>query len=207
VSWEPDYVTLAEAKAYERIGDTADDVQIALWITAASRAVDGFCGRQFGQVASAEARVYRPAYDSHRCRWVAMVDDVQDVTGLAITDQNGTAITTYDLDPLNATLKGKPYERILTRTGPTGTTSWGWVSAPNRDAKLTITAKWGWTAVPSPVKSATLLQIARFAARRDAPFGVAGSPTQGSELRLLNKLDPDVEVMLPGKYRRQWWAA
>jgi hypothetical protein len=208
VTWEPDYVTLAEAKAYARIGDTADDVQIALWITAASRAIDGFCGRQFGAVASAEARTYRPAYDSHRLRWVTQVDDVQDITGLTVVDQNSVTITDYDLDPPNALTKGKPYERLLSRTGPGASGFWGWhYFVPNPDAKLTVTAKWGWTAVPSSVKAATFLQVARFAARRDSPYGVAGSPAAGTELRLLNRLDPDVEVMLPAKYRRQWWAA
>jgi len=50
--------------------------------------------------------------------------------------------------------------------------------------------------VPTTVKQATLLQASRVFARREAPFGVAGSPDMGSELRLLEKVDPDVAVML-----------
>jgi hypothetical protein len=208
MAWEPDYLTLDDAKGYQRIGDTADDLEIALWITAASRAIDGFCGRQFGQVASLEARTCRPLYDPHRRRWVAELDDVQDITGLTVVDWNGNTITDYDLDPANAVAKGRPYERLLARTGPGGCGWWGRnYFVPNPDAKLTVTAKWGWTAVPTPVKAATFLQVARFAARRDSPFGVAGSPSDGSQVRLLAKLDPDVQVMLPVKYRRQWWAA
>jgi hypothetical protein len=68
-----------------------------------------------------------------------------------------------------------------------------------------VTATWGWTAVPATIKKATLLQASRFYKRRDAPFGVAGSPDMGSEMRLLAKVDPDVEVML-GDYRRKWGA-
>ena len=52
--------------------------------------------------------------------------------------------------------------------------------------------------VPASVKLATEMQASRWAKRRDAPFGVAGSPELGSELRLLPKLDPDVEVLLSG---------
>lgn len=52
--------------------------------------------------------------------------------------------------------------------------------------------------VPSMVKLATQLQASRWAKRRDAPFGIAGSPEMGSELRLLARLDPDVEILLGG---------
>lgn len=56
--------------------------------------------------------------------------------------------------------------------------------------------------VPKPVSIATKLQASRWYKRRDAPFGVAGSPELGSELRLLPKLDPDVEVLLNGQGER-----
>jgi hypothetical protein len=59
-----------------------------------------------------------------------------------------------------------------------------------------VTAVWGWTAVPTSVKQATLLQASRFHKRRHAPFGVAGSPEMGSEIRLLSRVDPDVSVAL-----------
>lgn len=54
----------------------------------------------------------------------------------------------------------------------------------------------GEAAVPEAVVNACLLQASRYWSRRSAPFGVAGSPELGNELRLLNKLDPDVEVLL-----------
>lgn len=50
--------------------------------------------------------------------------------------------------------------------------------------------------VPGPVELACLIQASRWFKRKDAPFGIAGSPELGSELRLLSKLDPDVEVLL-----------
>ena len=191
MAWAPDYVTSAELKSYLHIGDDADDVFVALWVTTASGNVNDFCGRQFGQVASAEARTYTPVWDRHIGAYVTVVDDVQDVTGLAIVDENGTAVTDYDLDPVNALKKGRPYERILT-TASTG--------------DLTATVKWGWSAVPSAVKLGLLMQAARLAARRDSPFGIAGSPKDGSEIRLLAQLDPDFRTSLK-PLRRDWWAA
>lgn len=208
MTWAPDYCTASELKAYLRIADTDDDAMVAVWVTTASRAVDDFCGRQFGQVSTAEARTYRPVYDSHRLRWVTQMDDVQDITALAIVDWNGNAITDYELDPPNAVAKGRPYQRLLARVGPAGRGFWGWnYFVPSPDATVTVTAKWGWIAVPTAVKNATLIQAARLAARRDSPFGVAGSPSEGSEVRLLATLDPDLKTSLGSTYRRQWWAA
>lgn len=194
MTWAPDYVTSAELKAELRISDTNDDTQVARWVTAASRAVDNWCHRQFGQVAAPEARVYRTtAWDRHISAYVLHVDDFYTTTGLVVTDPNSAAVAAadYELLPDNALLKGKVYEQILVQSA----------------GKFTITAAWGWSAVPTSIKVATLLQATRFAARRDSPYGVAGSPAEGSEMRLLAKVDPDVEVAIGKKYRRERWAA
>jgi hypothetical protein len=49
--------------------------------------------------------------------------------------------------------------------------------------------------VPAPVTAGALLQSCRIHARRQSPYGVAGSP-EGGIVRLLSRLDPDVELML-----------
>lgn len=188
MAWAPDYVTSTDLKAYLRIGSTADDAQVAFAITAASRAVDKHCNRQFGLVAAPEARTYTARWSSTRCRYVVDVDDVMTITGLVITGD--AAITDYTLRPSNAGLKGKPWTRVVLNAG--GNCS---------EDGITVTAKFGWTTVPVTVQEATLLQASRFFKRKDAPFGVAGSPELGSELRLLAKVDPDVAVAL-GDYRR-----
>lgn len=190
MTWAPDYAVLSDLKSYLRITDATDDVFVALWITTASRNVDDFCGRQFGKVAAPEARKYTGTWDRHLCKYVYEIDDLQDIAGLAVVDKNGTAVTDYELHPVNALVKGKPYERIITSVcGP-----------------LTITGPWGWTAVPSAVKTGLFLQAARLSVRRDSPFGVAGSPSEGSEIRLLAKLDPDFRTSLK-PLQREWWAA
>lgn len=191
MAWQPDYVTLAEMKAYLRILDTDDDALLALWVTTASRAVDTFCHRQFGKVDAAEARTFTPVWDRHCGRYVAQVDDLSTAAGLTVADSTAVAVTDYELGPVNAPQKSQPYLRLLTKVGGT----------------LTVTGVWGWPTVPAAVKTATLLQAARFSARRDSPYGIAGSPNEGSEMRLLASLDPDLKTALGSKYRREWWAA
>ena len=197
MAWAPDYVTAPELKAYLRISDTDDDAQIAFAITAASRAVDRACNRQFGLVAAPEARVYTARWDTTRGRYVVDIDDLMTVTGLTITGENGT-IDVFAKQPGNANLAGVPWTRLV--VDPTST------SSPTlKEDGVTVTARFGWTTVPLAVQQATLLQSQRFFARRDAAFGIAGSPDLGSEMRLLAKVDPDVAVVL-GPYTR-WWGA
>lgn len=191
MAWAPDYVTAADLRAYLRIGDGADDVFLGLWATAVSRNVDAFCNRQFGKVAGAESRTYTTVYDRHLACWVAEIDDLCDAGALVVVDRNGTTITDYELQPVNSLVKARPYERVLTSVpGP-----------------LTMTSpSWGWSAVPAAVPSGAYLQAARLAARRDSPFGIAGSPSEQGEVRLLAQLDPDFRTVLQ-PYVRRWWAA
>jgi len=204
MAWAPDYITTAELKAFLRISDTDDDVQLAVAITAASRAIDRCTNRQFGKTAGAEERQYTARWDRRRGRWIVAIDDLMSTTGFAVTtvDEDGTltgTITAYDLEPRDADLKGKPWEAIVVRSTsavvPTG-----------RPFEMAVTGNpWGWSSTPTAVKQAAYLQSSRFHARRDSPYGIAGSPDAGSELRLLARVDPDVAVSL-GPYVR-WWAA
>lgn len=193
--WKPDYITVADLKSYLDIGDALDDAQLAVWCTAASRAIDKKCNRQFGQLAAPAARVYRQpvAYDPTTGLWLLEVDDVQDLTGLTI---NGTAYAAAGavLLPDNAPADGLPWERLGFTTPP----AYALPTDP-----ITVVARWGWTAVPAQVAGAARLQSARWNARRRSPLGVAGSPDQGSEIRLLARLDPDVATTLAGLSRRR----
>jgi hypothetical protein len=196
--WKPDYCTRTELKNYLRIDDTADDVFIDVWITTVSRNVDNHCRRQFGQVAAAEDRFYTPVYDRHECAWIVNIDDLQDTAGFTLTDADGTAIPAqtptvdgYTLLPRNAAAEGKPYTQLKITVNP--------------GAEATGNGLWGWKAPPAAVKTGMFLQGARLAARRDSPFGIAGSPTEGSEIRLLAQLDPDFRTALK-PLRREWWA-
>lgn len=203
--WAPDYITLPEAKANLRIpvADTADDADLTLHITAASRNIDRFANRQFGKVDAITARYYTARWDRDELRWYVDVDDIHAAAGLAVafdTDDDGTYsldVTGAVLEPRNAAADGKPWERLrLTADTRLGTAN---------EAVRVTTPSFGWAAVPKPVKDAVHLQVNRFFVRRNSPYGVAGSPELGNEMRLLNKLDPDVEVMV--RPFQRYWAA
>lgn len=194
MTWKPDYITLASLKRYLHIDDTADDEFLAIWISTVSRNVDDFTCRQFGQTAAVEARTYTPRWDRHRCKWVMDVDDIQDTTGIAIVDENGTAITGFTYAPVNAAAVGKPYEQLLFGSGATSFAG-----------DLTTTVKWGWNAVPTAVPAGMYLQSSRLVARRDSPFGISGSPSEQGEIRLLAQMDVDFQTSLK-PLRRNWWA-
>lgn len=199
MTWQPDYTTLARLKDYLRIptADTADDVELAAWITAASRAVDDRTNRQFGLMAAPTARTYRrtPAYDPTTGLWWLQIDDLQTTAGLLV---NGTAYASSGavLGPDNAADVNLPWTRIGFNYLP-------FPSYPGIPITNVLTGRWGWTAPPVQVEPAVWLQVARWNQRRDMPAGVVGSPQQGAELRFLAKLDPDVSTVLAGLSRRR----
>jgi hypothetical protein len=197
-----DYTTLAELKAHLRITDTTDDAILAVHITAASRAVDQFTYRRFGQSASATARVFTADGGKTLGDEFLALDDIQTTTGLVVkSDTAGdyTYATTlvlgtdFDMYPADAPDLGVPWTGIVMRRTAT--------ALPTHRAGMQVTASWGWTAVPSVVEIATLIQAARFFVRRDSAYGVAGSPDLGNELRLQSALDVDVQVALQSVLR------
>lgn len=191
-----DYVDLSTLKDYLRINpddDTEDEI-LQMAITSASAAIDSATGRTFGPSTALEDRyyqVYRIDYD-----YFVNVDDVFDTTGLAVKASSDGG-TTYTADVLFAPLPRQPGQPVRTLELNEGFATGEWVQ---------VSGHFGYTAIPEPIRLATLLQANRYVKRRDAPYGVAGSVEMGSEMRLLNKLDPDVEVLIR-PYKRIWVAA
>ncbi len=204
MAWKPDYTTTALLKAQLRITDTADDTALAAAVTAASRAIDYECDRQFGS--ASQTRYYSPdcqllldgrpaiAVDDFMAAMTVATDLADD--GLFATSL--VSGTDYDAWPYNASADGLPWTHLVMKA--TSSTYLPWT---NRSVKVTGT--FGWTAVPAVVGAAAVIQAARFFVRRDSAFGVVGSPELGSEVRLLARLDPDVALMLTSVKRR--WGA
>lgn len=192
MTWAPDYVTAAQLKSYLKIQHDDDDLWLANWATAVSRNVDDFCSRQFGQVASAETRYYKPTWDRNECKTYLYLDDLQDITDFQLFDPDGTEIVSgdYTLGPRNNLAKGKPYEYVTVETRYT--------------SEMSANGLWGWSSVPASIPTAIYIQGSRLAARRDSPWGIAGSPTDGTEIRLLAQLDPDFKTTLK-PYIRKWY--
>lgn len=187
--WKPDYVDLdqplgGDIQEYLRIDDDADDHWLALAVSAASRTLDRHCRRQFGRTDAVEERRYRIRYNRAQGVWVADVDDLMSTADLTL---NGVALADPELYPLNASAEQQPWTQLRipddVRYG---------LDRPYVD----VAERWGWLAIPETVEMATAIQAGRVFKRRDALFGVAGSPDAGSEVRLLARLDPDVAVMV-----------
>lgn len=195
MAWAPDYVTTQQLASYLRIGDSADNVELALAVSGASRDVDKMCNRQFGASASTEERTFETHWLGRLAQYEARIDDVMTDVGLVVT-VSGATTTSFSLRPVNAANYSRPWERIRTTSATPPATGSG-------PYTILVEATWGWTAVPDAIQKATLLQAARLYRRKSAVFGVAGSPEFGSELRLLDKIDPDA-AMICREYRRDW---
>ena len=105
------YCTQDELKTFVGIptSDSADDSLIDDAVTAASRQIDAFCGRQFYADGAASARKFF-TNDLYRLR----VDDISTATGLVVKyddDDDGTYETTvsssdYQILPINGVVGG-----------------------------------------------------------------------------------------------------
>lgn len=200
-----DYASLQDVKTVLGIGDQDDDIAIMLAVTAASRAIDHHCRRQFGVATATAQRLFdapAPWKLDNMGNGLIPITDIQTTTGLVVESASGpgesfttTLVrdTDYELWPLNAAADGRPWTHLRV---------WGY---PQGGTRYRVTATYGWTTVPDAVAQACLVQAVRFFKRKDSPFGVAGSPEFGGEMRLLAKVDPDVAVLL-APYRR-WWEA
>lgn len=193
--WAPDYITVSELSDYLSLTTNDDDTYLSLAASAASRAVDRRCGRQFGTTTSAVERHYQAEYDRHAGVVVVETDDIAAAAGLVVSvDGVEVGADYYRLMPRNAASRGQPWTSLeLDASLRSGT------------AEVSVTAVYGWTAVPEPVRLATMLQAARFQARRQSVFGVAAGPGDGTDVMLRAALDPDVYVMVK-PYARGVWA-
>lgn len=200
--WAPNYIDTEGLAAYLHTDDDVDNVELASAIAAASRAIDDLAGRQFGQV-DAETRIYSPRWSSTRGMWIVECDDFTTLTAIELdTAGDGTFATEVDpsgavLLPVNALAKGRVYERVGLRRSLVALSTLGKES-------VRLTSPWGWPAYPETIVTASKLQSNRIFNRRHSAYGVAGSPDQGSEIRLLAKLDPDVAMMVRAFKRKVW---
>ena len=197
MSWAPDYTTLTKLENYMRIFDVVDDSELSVAITAASSAINEHCNRQFGLLAAAEKWSYTAWPDMERGQWVVDIDDLMSpaVTGLIVEVPTVGITTAFTKEPINAAGKGRPWTRLVFNQDSAVT------PVATNNYAVDVTVRFGWTTVPVAVEQAALLQASRFASRRNSPYGIAGSPDQGSELRLLSRVDADVGVSLRGLVR------
>lgn len=192
------YVSLADLKGFVGITDTVDDVTLQRALDASEEQVNAYTGRRFTADGAAVVRYY----DALDAGTVA-IDPLSSTTDLAVAvDRDGDGIfettltvdTNFRLAPYNASVLAAPWTSLVALTG---------TSFPAGPRRIRVTGRWGYPAVPASIKQATLIQASRLWKRKESPFGVAGSPEFGNELRLLAALDPDVQALLH-PYRAIW---
>jgi len=163
-----DYCTVEQVRA--ELGDAAsglDATLLAKAVTAASRAVEDWCGRSAGFAldAAASARVYRPTG-----REVAVIDDIGSADDLTVETWAGAWTVldadAYQLEPLNAdTASAFAWNQLVALSA-----CW---PVDGRRATLRVTARWGWSQVPEQVEEATILRAVALFKRKETPYGVA----------------------------------
>ena len=192
------YATLSELKTFVAVPDTGDDTTLQWALDASEEQVNAYTGRRFSPDGAAVVRYYAAVNNT-----TVHVDPVATTTDLAVAvDRDGDGTfeetfvleTDYRLSPFNATATGRPWTTLEAITGN---------YFPQGERRVRVTARWGYSAVPASVKQATLIQASRLWKRKDSPYGIAGSPELGNELRLLSTLDPDVQALLR-PYRHTW---
>lgn len=202
-----DYCTTANLKSRLGITDSADDTVLAAKITAASRQIDGYCGRSFWQDSTVVARELYAS--SPTC--VDLLDqpgdqparEISTVTGLIVkTDEAGTGTygttltisTDFLLMPRNAAADGRGFSEIHLADNFT------FPRAGNGRPGVQVTAKFGWAATPEEVTEACLVQAAQLFRMEDAAFGIA-SFGDGSAMRVGGRLLNDQAKALLAPYQ------
>lgn len=183
------YSTVATLKTRLDIADTTDDTMLTAILTGVCRAIDTHCGQWFYKDSADSTRYYTAEWDD-----CLFVDPLVSVTTLTADDDEDRtysttwAATDYDLMPLNAATSNEPYTWIELAPG-------GDYDFPLVRRGVKIVGIFGWPAVPAAISEAALLWSERLYKRKDAPFGVLAFPEAG-EMRLLEKMDPDVKTLL-----------
>lgn len=182
------YTDVASLKARLNITGTADDTVLEQVIEAASRQIDGWCGRPFAS-GTATRVLTADAYDL-----LILPDDLHAITSIAV-DRDGDRV--YETAWLLTDIDLQPYPGPYSVLRPVG----GMVFPTHRYA-VQVAGEWGFGAeddIPAPIREATLLQATRLYKRTDAPFGVTGSAEHG-QLQTISRVDPDVaELIAPYK--------
>lgn len=165
------YATLTQLKLRLEMTRGDDDVRLTAALTAASRGIEKFCGRQFNTADTPTARVYRP--ESHG---LCFVDDLQSISSLKTDDNDSGSFGTtwsaneYELAPLNGIVDGEagwPYSTVRV-------VGYAKRFYCYRRATVQVTALWGWAAVPASVTEACLIAAVELVKLKDTPFGIGG---------------------------------
>lgn len=187
------YALLDDVKDALRISDDRDDVVLAGIIESASRSIDQYCDRYFGQTGTESSPVQR-LYRATSTRQV-LIDDLVTLTDLEV-DYSGYAETFTSLgadsvikQPVNAAtlVPPQPFTVLLAKPRTVLPMAPGWVRA---------SGVWGWPSIPQQIRDACVLQSTRLFKSRDIPLGYAsGGDGMGTIVIPGSGLHPDARVL------------
>lgn len=153
-------VEVTDMLTYLRDEQIVDTAYVTSALNAAHSLFYDLCQRTF-EVASvtATARSYVPSGTD-----VLRIHDCTSVTSIT---NNGSAVTTYQLEPVGPTWAGetRPYEQVRLFG-----TCW-LASTYSTQANVVVTAKWGWAAAPAPAVEAVKVLCKDIATNRDVRAG------------------------------------
>jgi hypothetical protein len=177
------YATLQDVKTYLNVTGATEDVRLSNAIESASRAIDTWTRRRFYAVSG--VRYFSGEADFGRA--CLLDEDLLTVTEIATDDQNTRVyspwlVSDYELEPINS---GPPFTQV--RVAPLSVRSF-----PIWPRGVRLTGTWGYSATaPQAVNEACVMLAARYFKRKDAPFGVVGTP----ELGFMRVTPKDTDVM------------
>lgn len=191
----PNYATVDDVKSVLTINDADDDTVITSTLDAVERMIEDHTGRFFYQDGSSGSPVERTYLAEES--GVLFIDDLVSLSKVTIDDDDDDVVDTdldtsadVRLEPLNADKQSRPYTRLVAKLDRDD--SW------NVGRLVRVKGVFGWPAIPETVKRAVVMQTERiFKVQKEAPFGVAPVPGfEGTGIRMMNRLDPNVETML-----------
>lgn len=162
-------------------------------IRTVSRDADQYCARHFYQ-AGTDAEPETRYFDTpdQRTLRLGAFNDLVSVDAIhvdtAADGSFGDELTSYQLHDQNAATREWPYTQITTTQWP----------APRLDrvGLIRVSGVWGWPEVPAPVVEACLLMVARLAARKVSPVGLAGGGDFGQMRVFGDGWDQDADARL-----------
>lgn len=154
-------------------GSTGFDVELDESITAASRAIEAWCGRTFSSATASTTLHYWPRWDGRW--WVIDTEDLHTVTSVK-HDPSDTGA--YDVT-LTETTDFLKLPRNNVRAGISGWPTCGFRLlsgfSPRTSGDIEpfqVVGKLGWAETPVAVRQACLILAEELFKMRDAPFGV-----------------------------------
>lgn len=185
------YALLEDVKDALRISDDHDDVALAGVIESASRAIDRYCDRYFGQSGTQAA----PVQKLYRSRsGVVLIDDLVTLTDVEVefsgfaesfTSLGANAVLQQPINAATAT-PPQPYTVLLAKPYTVLPPMPGWVR---------VSGVWGWPEIPQQIRDACVLQSVRLFKSRDVPLGVMGGADMMGAMRLPGGLHPDARIL------------